>query len=101
MFVLGVMLAWFDVLFIGFVNRARCSVPAMLKLMTGVILIAGIFDYVWVGTFTFTSRNLLRVALLYLCASIVLLLKHLMSSARRDGRKAGRLSRLAQFPNQD
>jgi hypothetical protein len=56
-------LTWLDLKMGRLAGSDAVSLSFVLRMIVMAILTAGIFDYVWVGSFTFFSRNILRLVL--------------------------------------
>lgn len=54
----------------------------LMRMVILAVLSAGVFDYVWVGSFTFFSRNVLRLFLLFVLAGVIWALNILAVSGR-------------------
>ena len=56
-------LTWLDLKMGRLAGSDAVSLSFVLRMIVMAIMTAGIFDYVWVGSFTFFSRNILRLVL--------------------------------------
>lgn len=64
-------ITWLDILMCRRMEQKVLDASFFLRTVVFAILTAGVFDYVWVGSFTFFSRNILRLVLLLGMTGIV------------------------------
>ena len=82
------LVAWGDRVMLAAVRSGRLS---LVRVVVLAILAAGMFDFVWVGSFTFFSRNVLRIAVLAgLAAAASALTAMVSASLPSSGRAPGR-----------